>query len=238
MAILLIILSALVFIGLLSEWTYQAWRIVDIIIIFCCATLAIILLSGEKISSFIKSGKYKKFRKGFFVLAITIFLLCVVYGFIWYVQYKNQTVCNFSFKGLHKKIYHEDGGDQGEYDECLKNQKQINDQKSGWNLFSFSICHRYEPYSATYWEIEGLLSNDSKTSQKLDSVIAKIYTSEDKILLTEGAKGLNMALEGGQSVPFNFKVEFDRLNLPLKNFYNPDDEVVMDIYPYFDTCNY
>ena len=90
----------------------------------------------------------------------------------------------------------------------------------------------------TYWEIDGLLKNTSERRQYLTSMIAKIYTKDEKnILLSAGYKDVDHWLEPGQSYPFQVRAQIDRSDPVLSKYFMKDDDVRIDVYPWFTTCD-
>lgn len=87
----------------------------------------------------------------------------------------------------------------------------------------------------TYYEIEGLLKNNSEP-EYLRSVVSKIYTNDNnKILLSTGFIDIKRMIETGESVPFKISAYIDRNQEFIKNYFN-GDKINVDTYPWFSTC--
>jgi len=228
-SIILFLLSILIFIGLLSNWTFNIWRYIDILIIIVNIFLGIILLKKNnfKLINFFKIFKTKKF----WVLIMILFISIIIFGFLQNEidkKRKEERKCKFILTNIVENRYEEDR------DEITSQDNKANGYKPIFSgLFLTSPARHY-----TYWEIDGLLTNNIK-KQLLNSIILKIYTNDDRnILLSEGYYDVKKILEPGQSLPFQIKADINRDDKILSKYFKKDDDVRIDVYPYYLFCSY
>lgn len=90
-----------------------------------------------------------------------------------------------------------------------------------------------------YWEIDGILKNHPSKKQMLNSVVLKIYTADDNnILLTESFVDIKRTLQPNESLPFQVRASFNREDEILSKYFDGEEEVRIDLYPYFMFCDY
>jgi hypothetical protein len=212
------ILAGIIFIGLISKWQFEIWRVVDILVIIILIIIGIILVQKEsKITSILSFFKSKTF---IFIIVIMGIVFLILGGIGLYVsRVKNEEKkCHFTLMNIKENRYQEDK------DASLEYSKYVG---------SYTVPAKHY----TYWEIDGMLVNNSNIRQSLRSIIAKIYTCDgNNILLTDGFKDVKAWLEPNQSYPFQVRAVFDRNNTTLSKYFSKDDEVRLDIYPFFTSC--
>ncbi len=171
--------------------------------------------------------------KQFWVVFSCIIVLSGAGFYIYGYKNNNARKCNFYLSDIKENRYQEDK------------------ERTALNLGAFGggyvpVAERWrvkygigvEPARHyTYWEVDGLLRNESKKAQYLHSIILKIYSKdESNVLLTEGWLDVGKAIEFNQSYPFQVRAEFNRDNPILSKYFDKNDEVRIDVYPYFSTC--
>lgn len=230
--IILLLIAGGVLIGLLSRWDFNTWRIIDSVIVLATFFLGVVLIQkdGVKLKSVANLLKSKRFW--------LIFTIVIILGLIFFISLiaidrvkKEEAKCKFNLTNIVENRYQED---KEAYSE--KCATRVNSY-----IYNFGCDNGFRNYSArhmTYWEIDGLLKNYSKKDQYLKSVILKIYTNDDrKILLAENFLNANINLTPNQSYPFQVRTNINR-DGEMGKYFEKDDKVVIDVYPYFWSCNY
>lgn len=208
------------------------WRLVDIGIVIVLIIFGFILQRSDdvkikrvNIAGLIKSRK--------FLYCLLALIIIVVASLVIIYQMDKREIalrqCRFSLTDTKENRYQEDKDEEPE-------------KRSGFTAPSGTYIPlffgRQFAVHKTYWEIEGLLRNTSARRQYLMSMITKIYTKDSKnILLSTGYKEVNNWLEPGQSYPFQVRAQVDRSDSVLSKYFNKDDEVRIDVYPWFSTCD-
>lgn len=155
--------------------------------------------------------------------------------------------CNFELLDVKVSRYHKDGPDQQKVNELEKNIESLPPKKDNNPFYSLNKNtlenHLYSEKNSkdklTWIEVEGVIKLNGDKDQNLKDIISKIYTIDDKkIFLGEAYSSINKILNPGTSYPFKMSVELDRNVELIGKYFQKDDEVKIDIYPYFLSCNY
>lgn len=155
--------------------------------------------------------------------------------------------CNFELLDIKVSQYHKDGPDFNRIkelenklkDPCIYDGVGINwcerftaDTRSSLNR------EKNSKDRLTWIEVEGIIKLNNK-SQQLDSVISKIYTNDDKkIFLGDGYINVGESIAHGTSYPFKLSITLDRNKELVGKYFSKDDEIKVDTYPYFSSCEY
>ncbi|MDD2807379.1 MAG: hypothetical protein PHW95_02585 [Patescibacteria group bacterium] len=229
--IILILLAGLILLGLASGWSFFTWRFMDYIIIAANVVIGVMLINVNdfndlNIKSIFKSRKFK------FIVVALIFIAIIFFVTILSIVKINEEnlKCKFNISDVVENRFQEDKDAYSE--KCVGYQP----------LFATIVCKdgfkNYPAKHLTYWEINGLLKNNSKYSQYLKSIVLKIYTNDErKILLAENFLDINESLTSDQSYPFQVRAQINR-DSQIGKYFNKDDKVKVDIYPYFASCTY
>jgi|GEM_PF-517941 len=192
----------------------EAWSFINIIVVM------ILLVSILKLS---KNNMLRIFKSRIFWP--TLLVLVAVLSILFFGYYKiNQkriedAKCKFSLEEIMETRYFKDGGNY----------------ISPFRSYDFGVPTSH----MVYWEIDSLLKNNSNKKQYLNSLILKIYTADDKnILLTESYLNIKEWLGPNQSLPFQVRTSFNRNNEILNKYFDGEEDVRVDLYPYFESCNY
>lgn len=216
--------AGLILIGLLSRWDYDTWKIIDSLLILLNTFLGFILIkkSQFKIKDLLKSKKI-------WTLIVVLIVMSIIYLIIIDLlerkyeeaarKHEEDRKCKFTLVDVLENRYQED----------KDATKHIG------NFGSWDIPAKHY----TYWEIEGLLKNDSEMSQRLSGIVLKIYTNDgNHILLAENYLKFEDYLKPNQSLPFLIKANIDRTDVTLGKYFKKDDDVIIDVYPHFTHCDY
>ncbi len=141
--------------------------------------------------------------------------------------------CDFEIFDIKINQFHFDGPDYeriSRLEESCKTGGTFSSLSCGW-----AEDEKKSNREDTYIEIEGLLK--SQKDERLHSIISKIYTKgENKILLGVGSDNFKRDVGKDESIPFKISVYINRKKELIGNFFSKDDEVDIDTYPWFLTC--
>lgn len=88
----------------------------------------------------------------------------------------------------------------------------------------------------TYYEVEGIIKNNSNKQEYLSSIVSKMYTKDyEKVLLGTDFKDIQRPVASGESVPFKISVYINRNDELIKKYFN-ESNIDFDTYPWFSTC--
>lgn len=192
-------------------------------------------------------------NKKIIILSGAILIIIVSIGTYYSSKNKPGTIskkesCNFELLDVKVSRYHKDGPDLNkikELEEKLKTSCSYDGHGINWCEMSESSTKQdlyWEKDSKdklTWIEVEGMIKLNGSTDQYIKNVVSKIYTNDDKkVYLGEDYVDINKTLSPGTSYPFKLTITLDRnINLVGK-YFNKDDEVKIDAFPYFLSCNY
>lgn len=230
---ILFLLAGTVLLGLISRWHLETWKVVDSIIILTTVSLGVILRGksnhgGIKAQYFLNKFKTKKFL--YWALGIIFAVLVVTLLIEYRTEYQSEKAkrCDFVLSNVQENRYNEDK------DAVPPQEEDKDSRRSIIRLWNGSSKEKHN----TFWEIDGLIRNSLDEKKYLKSMIVKIYTdNEDNIFLTEGWVDVGKLLEPGKSYPFQVRAQLDRTKLSIDKYFDKDDAVRVDLYPYFSTCN-
>ncbi len=222
MGIALFLTAGLIIAGLLNRWDFNTWRVIDVLVVLVIVIIGFVLIKRETINT-------KKFK--IITIVLTVLIIVSVLAIFGYNKIQKEKLkCKFSLTNMVENRYQED---KAAYSEpCFS-------LLSGYNsIFCKNGYRNYDARHYTYWEIDGMLKNNSYKNQYLGSIILKIYTNDErKILLTEGFIDVKKNLTSGQSYPFQVRAQINR-DSDMSKYFNKNDNVEIDIYPYFLSCSY
>lgn len=191
------------------------------------------------------------------ILPISILLGCIILGGFYYaseaskrraiekqraIQLAENKImeegkkCKFNLADIKESRYQEDK--EAYSGKCSSGSSVGGYQSIFSNLYCDNGVRNYPARHYTYWEVDGMLKNKSNKNQYLKSIILKIYTDDEKkILLSEGYLDVRENLTPNQSYPFQIRTNINRDD-EIGKYFNKDDKVKIDVYPYFASCNY
>lgn len=156
--------------------------------------------------------------------------------------------CNFELLDLKVSRYHKDGPDLNKIKEleeeskkpCSYNGVGINWCEMGRSMDVSNLNSEKNSKDKLTWiEIEGIIKVGGNNEQNLKDIISKVYTNNDKkIFLGEAYSNIDKMLSPGTSYPFKMSVELNRNVELISKYFNKDDKVKIDTYPYFLNCEY
>lgn len=156
--------------------------------------------------------------------------------------------CNFELLDVKVSRYHKDGPDLNR----VKGLEEELESVCTYNGVGINFCEMSESRierelnwekdskdKLTWIEVEGVIKLNGNKDQSLKDIISRIYTNDDKkIFLGEAHSSINKVLNPGTSYPFKMSVELNRNIELIGKYFQKDDEVRIDTYPYFLSCNY
>lgn len=245
LSIISFLLAGLILIGLLSSWNYNTWRYVDFVVIVVSIFIGVTLINQNdlKLINIIAILQSKKFRFIVLILIGISILSCCAYFVIDKIK-KENLECKFNISNIVENRYQEDK-EEG-YIFCTPPKKLESYQGIDFIQMAQRLglgCPTngkiFEPARHyTYWEIDGMIKNNSKNNQYLKSVVLKIYTNDErKILLAEDYLDIKELLTPSQSYPFQVRTEINR-DSQMGKYFHKNDKVKIDMYPYFGSCSY
>jgi len=155
--------------------------------------------------------------------------------------------CNFELLDVKVSRYHKDGPDQQKINELEKNIESLPPKKDNNPFYAFNkntlesslYSEKNSKNKLTWIEVEGVIKLNGDKDQNLKDIISKIYTIDDKkIFLGEAHSSINKTLNPGTSYPFKMSVELNRNIELIGKYFQKNDEVKIDTYPYFLSCDY
>lgn len=108
-------------------------------------------------------------------------------------------------------------------------------QKCNFEILNVKVNKLSSKQNESYFEIKGFLRGGS--NDFLNSVVAKVYTDDDKkILVASGQQDLNIAVSIGSAIPFAFNVYPNLNDDIIKNILKTNIAFKVDAFPLFSNC--